>query len=153
VRDWSLKGGFFLWEAAQFVKHLSRGIPFAWTAAVLEEWLIPGETQKIRCACRLLRQFRTDEAVLAFYQKAVDLGNREVWSEVAASVGTTGQAYVSQPGEPDPTLLAEIEVFQRLQAGTKNPAAQAFFQKRIEATRQAIQEMLEEEEEELLAVL
>lgn len=115
---------------------------------ILEEWIDSKDSEKMRWAACLLRDFDEDKVFYSLVESLLikSKGDAKVLTEIEASIGTV-IGYSGVLGEPLPHLVKRIEYLKALRDKTESPIVEQFADRLTDRTKLEIRREQQRDEE------
>lgn len=156
VRDWTLKKGWFYFEAQRFFHNLCT--PDGRTThtrlneaaeEVLMEWVNSKDSEKMARVASLLGEFEEDERFYSITRELIikSEGDPKILNGLSGAIFSSGGATTRTPGETSPKLLQRMEYLKKLKETSDDIKVKRFAEKEIKNTQAQMQDERERDEE------
>jgi hypothetical protein len=155
VRDWTLKGGWYFFEAPKVLKnlcategHQSRANLNEDMAEILMEWVVSKDKNKMENVAYILGEFREDERYYRIVKELIieSDGDPEILGDLSTAIYSSLGTTTRTRGQPSQKLVKRIEYLTMLRDITDNFKVKRFAEKQIKYTNEEMRQELERDE-------
>ncbi len=156
VRDWTLKGGWYRFEAPRVLKNLCETEGHQGKAnlnkklfEVLMEWVDSKDKNKLENVTYILGEFREDDTYYRIVKELIikSDGDPEILGDLSSAIFASLGATTRTHGQPSQKLVKRIEYLTKLRDTTDNIKIKRFAEKQIKYTNAEIRQELERDED------